>query len=210
MWVLFNDTSGDFRQLYISKIIKTNGFYRLSQTVKLDYDSQMTQKNWIPFQMDGKLNFVYWMDPYTVLQADIRSGECHKIVSVNKMFPWNQNPWAHKGHIRGGSPAIFSKNIDAFVTFFHSSRKIGSENIYYMGAATFKKDEPYTFTKMSSNAIVFDGIYEGTLNPKKIVFPAGIVENEDSWLVSYGVNDDKIQIAKIYSDDLIKSLHPTQ
>ena len=144
------------------------------------------EKNWCPFDYEGNPYFIYADNP-RVVWSPFRK----QAILSNQNLEWEYGP------IRGGTPAI--KYGDSYIAFFHSALNLkGGESewqngrLYYMGAYVFESKPPFRVTHITKHPIMRgDGYHK---NPQhqgilEVVFPAGVVESNDSFFVSMGIND---------------------
>lgn len=158
------------------------------------------EKNWSPFSFDGQLHYIYSDSPRTILCPD--GG-----IWMPRTCPsWNF------GQIRGGTPAI--KWGNEYITFYHSSIDIRHEDtgdrkrVYYMGAYTFSPTPPFSVTKMTDIPLMKAVPYHREVERPAIsyvVFPSGVIEEKDHFVVSYGCNDYCTRITRI-SKTLLKGM----
>jgi predicted GH43/DUF377 family glycosyl hydrolase len=82
---------------------------------------------------------------------------------------------------------------------------------YYIGACLMKPEPPFDTIAISRKPIIYGSTVDN-LTPEarkqciqwkpKVVFPGGVVERKDHWLLSVGVNDSAVAIAKITPENL--------
>lgn len=81
---------------------------------------------------------------------------------------------------------------------------------YFMGAYTFAAQPPFELKRISPAPVIGKNFYNGpkykTWKPLIVVFPGGIVEEKDHFLVAYGRQDHEIWITKIDKTGLLDSL----
>lgn len=157
------------------------------------------EKNWAFFEHDGKLFAVYQDSPnHRVIQLE---GDRVVAEHETEAATW---PW---GHIRGGSPPI-PWGKDQMLAIFHSS--VPTEDAphyvrYYGAAYTFEAKPPFRITAISSKPIMagseadghgYDPRYSQGWKPY-VVFPCGLVPQDEGWLVSLGVNDWQCAIGRL-------------
>ena len=146
---------------------------------------------------------------YTVPSPDDRTIENAHTVSLTKLLPKYKWEW---GEMRGGSPAVLW-NATHYISFFHSSGVFHQKWTisYYMGAYLFESRPPFGITHMSVNPIVHANMINESLGwaykvVDVIVFPCGIILDDDFIHVSYGHNDRDGWILKLKRDIFINSL----
>jgi predicted GH43/DUF377 family glycosyl hydrolase len=163
------------------------------------------EKNWVPFEWQGRLLCFYSLSPETVL-LELKGDSATEI----GRFAGPRWPW---GPIRGGTaPLPFGKS--ELLRFFHS----GLDNEcppqrrrYYMGAMLTESFPPFRVIKVSREPIVRGSELDdlspmersGILQYKpKVIFPMGAIAHKDGWLVSAGINDSQCVLLTIKEKDL--------
>jgi predicted GH43/DUF377 family glycosyl hydrolase len=121
-------------------------------------------------------------------------------------------PWKW-GEIRGGAPAAAVD--EGLLTFFHSSQELPATSFfgiktgrnYAMGAYIFEKTYPFTIRKITPTPLghVEDYVLN---NRRKVVFPSGMVIDEEVIHVAWGKNDTNICISTFDKDRLISGMVP--
>jgi hypothetical protein len=198
---------------------------------------QSTQKNWVPFSYDDSICFFYSVNPPIVLRvladpadADMEDGIRTELVSGgNTTVRWLYEI------MRGGTPAVYDADIGGYITFFHSHLRyelhelsngsetltvcpricdMKSELLYYMGACVFAAQPPFSIQLVSAKPIVGPDFYKEYIinnrhsNRMSTVYPAGLMAQPDAFLVSYGVNDRSMRVARLDRRQLLQTLQP--
>lgn len=159
-------------------------------------------KNFVPFSVDKSLYYSYLDSPRIILAPD-----------GNVIIPEQSATWDY-GSIRGGTPAIPYDN-GKFISFFHSSLIVGDcqtlagQRVYFMGAYTFScsgnfKIEKMTRTPLMKGCIEMSGVPRPT--NAFVVFPVGVIDEPDHYVVSYGYNDVNTRIIRVSKKLLNKEL----
>jgi len=78
----------------------------------INQNEKKVEKNWTPFEMHGKLFFIYLFAPLVILECDVDTGLCKVVFADNS----GKN---HNSLMRGGSPAV-QTSIDTFTGYLHS------------------------------------------------------------------------------------------
>lgn len=218
IYIIYNDnpdveypTTQDRRDMFIVELIEKDNDFTTSKPLKLihetKYDSQLWQKNWIPFDWNGSMLISYSISPHEVLVPDLETGICTPTYESSMNYVWK------KGFLRGGTPAqvVGSK----YLAFFHSSMQTASSasfgkkmHHYYMGAYTFSLEPPFYLKKISSLPIIAEGFYTQSNYSKRVIFPCAFVVNGDLIYLSYGKDDGEMWIATINKKALEDSLVP--
>jgi predicted GH43/DUF377 family glycosyl hydrolase len=143
------------------------------------YDGR--EKNWTPFDKDGQLWILYNYHPLVFFRLD---GDeiCDITVKQNPL------PWSY-GIIRGGTPAILDGRD--YLTVFHSCHiSDRGLKLYIVGCFRFSKDlEPVQISRYPL-MIPLSNVDSRLINDQvRVLFPAGIIRNDDHLVVSMGYND---------------------
>ncbi len=194
---------------YFAELIEKEGRFVLKNPAKLlSYDKAIqAEKNWSPFVANNRLYLIYADNPRVILEADLDTGICQEITRKERDWHWN---W---GEVRGGTPAQL---VDGqFLTFFHSSfyfnfnrkGKVKRGLNYVMGAYTFDQKPPFTIRMMTLAPLgeLNDYLKE---NRRKVVFPCGLVIQEDLIHVVWGKNDCLIMLTTFDKQKLVSSMEP--
>lgn len=157
------------------------------------------EKNWVFFEHENRLMCIYSTQPnHTVLEVD-----GHKIVGEKHITP---GPVWHWGSMRGGTPPIWIG--DRWLAVFHSSlaTEVAPHYVrYYAGAYTFEAKPPFKILEISETPLMNGSEEDGhQVDPRYVdgwkpyvVFPCGLVPDEDKFLVSMGVNDWQCAVARV-------------
>jgi len=171
------------------------------------------EKNWVPFDYNGTMLLAYSLIPHRILKPLLGTGTCESIATSEGSIQWE---W---GELRGGTPAI-PVDGNQYLSFFHSSKEIptvhsNKETVlhYFMGAYTFSLHPPFEITQISPNPIVGKGFYKGTdyepyWKPVRVVFPCGIILDDNFIWIAYGRQDHEVWVVKINKYGLLDSLIP--
>ncbi len=169
------------------------------------------EKNWAPFDLNGKLMFSYSLNPHRVFEPLFGTEECKTVALTQAQIDWK---W---GELRGGTPAILDG--DEYFGVFHtfvdmkSVQSAGKKiSHYFMGAYRFQSEYPYALTQISPEPILGSQFYNApeypTWKPLRVVFPGGIVFNNEFVWVVYGRQDFETWVVKMDKQLLLESLMP--
>lgn len=171
------------------------------------------EKNWTPFNFQDHLLLSYSLDPHIVFLPHRGSNTCQTFCQSKSQIEWD---W---GELRGGTPAL-PLNETEYLGFFHSTIDTSSlqskrENSahYFMGAYTFSNSPPFTLTRISPTPIVGKDFYENDIykpywKPVTVVFPCGLLIDENYVWITYGQHDHEAWITKLDKRKLLDSLIP--
>lgn len=210
-------SEGGFRMWTAKLEFDGRDFHIFDQQALVYFDGESPlrrEKNWVPFDYQGELHLAYSLAPHLIFQPFDGTGCCLTVASTRPDLQWR---W---GALRGGTPAV---EVDGkYLAFFHSCISFPSAHSkgevvphYMIGAYTFEKDPPFAITNISSRPIIAKGFYSGQnyapyWKPVCVVFPCGIlVEDEFVW-ISYGRQDHELWVAKINRQGLLNSLIPVK
>jgi len=202
--------------MWIAKLLFYQDEFYLYDNWKLAYlDGEQhlkREKNWVPFDFNGRLCLSYRISPHKVFFTMYHSEICYTLSESNTPVKWK---W---GELRGGTPAIdingrylsiFHSNIEIATT--HSEGKVMPH--YFMGAYLFSNQPPFEITHISSRPIIAKGFYSGEQypyywRPTQVVFPCGILAKGNNIWITYGRQDHEIWVAKLDRVKLLMSLSP--
>lgn len=218
LFLIYNDNldtvatlTWERRDMYISELFCEEGRFTLSPPLKLvyeeKYDQVMWQKNWVPFEWQGKLFMTYTINPHEILLPNFMNGSCYHCYDTWATLKWE---W---GSLRGSAPPQL---VDGeYLSFFHSSAFVATKASwdmhlwhYFMGAYTFSSNPPFALTKISPKPIVGEGFYTLSGCNKRVIFPGGFAISGPFIYVAYGKDDSEIWIATLDKDALMRSLVP--
>jgi len=152
------------------------------------------EKNWTFFVQNDKLMCVYKMSPHTVIEFSWDGRVVAEYITHNDI----QSNW-NFGLCRGGSNPIYRDGH--YHCFFHSSIywKNG-KNRYVMGYYKFQAHPPYMIVGISESPILWGNSIDDIIYPEEnppVIFPCGSILEDNNFLVSFGLNDEKTGIIKI-------------
>lgn len=163
------------------------------------------EKNWVFFEHENELYFVYAMDPNHIVCKVEGNRVVKEYSTVGPQWQW--------GHQRGGTPPV-DLGDGRMLSIFHSS--IPTEEPphfvrYYAAAYTFEKKPPFRVLQVSMQPILAGSEEDGhRVDPRYtegwkpyVVFPCGLVPNNGGWLVSLGINDWQSAVAKVNESQLL-------
>lgn len=211
--LIFNDADKLLkRHMYIGEVSEKSKHMELHNVRKLSVTDSFTrnEKNWIPFVYNDELYFIYSISPNLILKFN-QDTENVMIAHANRHSFGDQ--W-HFGELRGGTPAIYVKDFDAYLCFFHSMLPYRAKDyrtidhhkpysrIYYMGAFIFESKPPFNIIAYTKKPISFKDQYKNIDLYYNIIFPMGVIENDKDFLVSAGIQDSKTILFNIDKADL--------
>lgn len=162
------------------------------------------EKNWVFFEHEDRLMCVYSASPrHVVLEV-----EGDRVFNVHES---DAAVW-HFGQMRGGTPPVRLPDGN-YLSVFHSSipTEIKPHYVRYYGAAyTFSGKAPFEPLQVSTRPLMVGSESDGhRIDPRYtegwkpyVVFPCGLVDDGESWLVSLGVNDWQSAIGRVSKNGL--------
>lgn len=177
----------NFEHLYnIHPIYGKNGNYVKSNTGD--------EKNWVFFEHNNKLMFVYQMSPHTVVETDLNGN----IITEYKTHFDIKSKWKY-GEARLSTNPIYKDGH--YHSFFHSHILIREGHfitkIYFMGYYKFKAEPPFEIIEMTEEPILWGNNVRPRKKPDVVpfcVFPCGAILKENTFHVSVGINDEECAI----------------
>lgn len=149
-------------------------------------DPKVVEKNWCPTDVSSK-EFDFTYSPTQVWKED-------KLIGM-----------PYKGQIHGGSQLIKQKD-GTWLSLLHKktvNRLLNKPGVYdkYVYHHYLARHDKQGFVTELSEPLTF-GTHEN------IEFAAGMVEHEDSFIMSFGIRDCKIALCKIEKSKLVDLLKP--
>ena len=116
-----------------------------NQTFNLQSPFGFNGKNWVPYEFESQLFFIYALQPFTVIRA-VFEGDVVNLVREKdepEFRPiWDHDPINSIGWVRGGTPAMQLANKNYFVGFSHSINNNSDIHSHTFGLYLFN---PKTF-----------------------------------------------------------------
>ena len=187
-------------------------------------ERRSVEKNWMLFRgPDGGDYVVYSCTPHIILSADL-SGDGDVICTVAADIDWSNSYSEIFGVMRGGAqpilmpaPGTASGSGDRFVSITHSSYKLLEGRKYEMSVYEFEAQTPFAVTRCVRHPVTldmagFDGFEFEPLNKDvvSVVYPCGALLDGTSLIVSYGINDENLAIARMPWSDIESALEPVE
>lgn len=208
---MVENTETPLRRVFVSEIFFDGHRFSYGAPEYLCYfeNPRRVEKNWPPFAYEDTLLLAYSIVPHRILMPQWGGGSCPTIACTHSTVLWDF------GEIRGGTPALLDEG--EYLAFFHSSKPFVSKQSegkkmvhYFMGAYTFASSPPFQLTRISPRPIVGKNFYNGqaytTWKPLRVVFPGGLLIEDNYVYVFYGRQDHEIWVVKMDKKGLLKSL----
>ena len=152
------------------------------------------EKNWTFFVYNDRLMCIYKLSPHTVLEFDWNGNLLTEYITHNSF----QSNWKY-GIPRGGTNPIYKDGY--YISFFHSHIYWGKgKRRYFMGHYKFNSVPPFDIIETSNKFILMGSEKDERMYPEEnplVVFPCGVILDEDKCLVSLGINDEKTAILTV-------------
>lgn len=166
--------------------------------LKVGRNYKSVEKNWSYYSDNGRLRCVYDIPQQHFFAVDeANCAACQE--SKGKPIMWNM------GHLRGGTPLI--PHEGGFIGFHHT----GTDHEWLIrryGMGTYiVRDGQVTDISPSFIYGTKEEEWCGAGNPR-CVFPAGVIDDGDKFLVSCGVNDTFNAVIEIPKETAVKDLRP--
>ena len=134
------------------------------------------------------------------------NGECIVVNQITRDLDWSY------GAISGGTPPLKINN-DEYITFFHSYTASQRDTHtdprqYYIGAYTFKAEPPFNINRITSEPLSWDGLLTSVspTNPSRVLFPAGLINEDGTLVLTYGENDNWNYALKVPLTSVLKEM----
>ncbi len=112
------------------------------------------------------------------------------------------------GRVGAGAPPLATP--EGWLEIYHGNRQpeiVGKIGAYCAGAMLLAKDDPGRVVKVSREPILEPQLeFEKEGFVAKVVFPTGVLEDEDRLLIYYGASDKYCAMAEISLDDVMCSM----
>lgn len=174
------------------------------------------EKNWMLFESEG-VYAVYSVAPHRVLKAHLDADD-DILLEDTASTDWATGPLPGRiGELRGGTPPVAVDGC--FHAFCHSVCDTPAGYKYTPSAYVFSAQAPFIPLRRPKTALPLPNERAGRnilprLNPGvgEVVYPCGAVfeKTSRSWLISYGVNDERCAIARLSQESLLESTEPLQ
>lgn len=170
-----------------------------AREIVIDGPRRTVEKNWMFFDDGREVWCVYSIAPHTVLSVDLSDPAVVRC-AVSAVVDWRPEYQNVYGVMRGGAQPL--RCGDRFLSLIHSSYKMPGGRIYEACFYEFEAVPPFRPLRAASRptTLPHPGPSEGLgvkLNSEtaKVVYPCGIVDRRDTFVISYGVDDVSAAIA---------------
>lgn len=216
LYLVFNGAIPEgIRRMFVVQVRFDDGKFSVETPEALLHfpkeNGERWERNWIPFVHNNTLFLTYSLFPHRVLQPFLGTHRCEDVSSTTFSSAWN---W---GTPKPGTAALLDG--DHYLALFHSTKIIATTHSegksiphYFMGAYTFESHFPFAMTAISQHPIIGKNFYHGQeyhmFKPCRVVFPCGIVIDDQFIWVVFGRQDHEVWMAKLEKKGLYESLVP--
>jgi GR25 family glycosyltransferase involved in LPS biosynthesis len=161
------------------------------------------EKNWVPFESDGELKWVYSTKPEHL----VLSSHGHELVPPH-WATQNPLPWVG-GTVRGGAaPVLISgpalsmtgsdrrdlnnwNEPDRYYHFFHGCLKRIQGSVYTVGCSVFEAHPPYKVLRQTKVPLLWPDLPAAGEDVVKryVLWPGGAVPHQGKWWLACGIDD---------------------
>ncbi len=216
LYLLWNDGALRPANHQFLASVTSDGLHLAGPARELTTPNRRTvEKNWAPFEVDGKVFLTYKSRPHVVLSLDL-DDRAERLVAE----PAYQSGFASTyemmfGILRGGAQPV--RDGDSFLVLGHSSFVGVHGRTYRAAFMRIDAQAPFRVTEMSTvpfdlpNELGVDVAFE-RLNELvgDVIYPCGLVPDGDDWVVSYGINDERCAVARVKRADVAASMGPVE
>lgn len=180
--------------------------FTVLRNIPLDYRGNFSgqwEKNWGFFFWNDRLHFVYSIRDHVVVELDF-NGNIQNEYVMNKKLPDHYDDF----NMHTGTPPK-PLDDDHYIAFFHSWNKTGSwnvpERVYRVSAYTFEARPPFSILKMTQ-PLIYGSRLNALSDHPAVLFPAGLIVDQEQFLISIGINDVETKIVQIEKEYVIDQL----
>lgn len=152
-------------------------------------DPNRHEKNWLPFEKEGKLHVLYSSDPFIVYLPDLDTGECVPMFQYDPPYDFSR--------FRGSAAPIAFDNgylmlIHEVTFFMEEKRRIYSHRFVYL-------DEDFHIKKVSKPF---------TFKHQGVEYCCGMTLNheQDELVITIGIEDNQAMLMFVDVKDVLKTL----
>jgi hypothetical protein len=156
------------------------------------------QKNWTPFMHEGKLYYIYSVNPHTIVEH-VRGDEHKAEARMDKVY---ETHWRNDTTpaLRGGTNVV---ELDhCFLVCAHIAKNVAKKKPMYRSVFyTFARQPPFNVLALGTAISLGDDL---------IQYPVGLVleHHTGDLLLSFGANDCHMHVARLPLKNVLESLSP--
>lgn len=176
---------------------------------------RLVEKNWSIFSYMEELYAIYSLSPFKLLKL-VNTGSDYVATESHHQIFWDANSIELFGELRGGSSPILID--DMFLLVFQQHLAVQGKKNYFAGALWFECTPPFRPLRISSFPIFSLSEDERALKPEippnksagEVFYPCGAVyrRENNSILVSYGINDCRYGIGEFDYSEILNTARP--
>ena len=180
-----------------------------ARELKLKGARQHIEKNWMLFG-NGPYFAVYSVSPHCVLNLDLKAeGDigCERVAQI----AWNTPGQFPVSSLRGGAPPQLLNGY--YYSFCHFAQVTPTGPKYEVAVYTFSAAFPFRPSRAPIHSLALGNPIAGPrsrpqLNPavSEVIYPCGSILHEDSWFISYGINDESCAISTLSRETVDQSM----
>lgn len=200
-----------FRRIEFNEIRIDMGGWGLKE---IPFCSTFREKNWTPFVTGNKIFLIPYLNPFTVLELDEKTGNTTEV----SKFSWKTN----LSEVHGGTRAVPYSETEYLGVCHSLERKktgIGEKEIreYKIWIYTFSREPPFKILRFSERPLIESSMFPDVgpardtwwLDTKShVFFEHGVVIKDDLVFVSFGVQDFYSKILILSKTELEELLVP--
>ena len=157
------------------------------------------EKNWTPFEHEGKLLCVYMISPHKICELTFANDNMLEFEMLHSTVP--RIVLEYKlNQVGGGAPPIFVPELDAYMSIAHwkVNRDVSRSSMqYYNFAYIFEKMPPFAIINLTGLSAQI---------PSLIEFMTGIQMTDSEFIVSTGIDDSRSVLCRFNRRTLCDSL----
>lgn len=183
------------------------------------------EKNWCPFEYDGKFYYIYSLNPHRFIEVDIYSTGSATLKYETDWYTnswWNNQQWEEPKYRLNTSPIKLSDGT--YLSTFHtmnfsnidsSCNEKVPQNIrsYWTGFYQFEGKPPFRVKRISSFPAISANLQFSNDWPKQTIrttanpfFPFNMFLNGENLIMTGGSNDVCLAYCSIKLEDVLQSL----
>lgn len=187
-------------------------FFGNNKNISNGWAGQKSEKNWSPFEYDGKVLMVYSINPLVVIESDLNRPQCRKVSETS----FDQSFWKWGKFLGGGTPML--KRGEEYYGFFHSFVSDGTNKPtcrrYNMGFYSIVNDKGFWKVKRISTKPLLEAEKDAKRDLRKsddwwlpnCVYPCGMIERGDKVIISAGWQDCRCMLYEYDWDEILEDV----
>ena len=180
-------------------IIPVEDDFNYNSMIRLSTDNmKWIEKNWMPFEYNGELYFIYDISPHIILKCDLSTGYCREVYRSENLY---YDSISSK-HLGGGAPPVkfMLKGKPYFITIAHTRENkphIVRKNFFYV----FRAEPPFDIVMVGSEFDVMEDY-------RAIEFGSGLLLSKDAKkvIISAGISDCYSVMCEYNLSDVLSTL----